>query len=63
MANEAKQLYEFTQAGFFAGDFYKVGQRIRLFPKQAQHELHRMQPVPTVADTPKAPGRGRRAKG
>lgn len=62
MADE-KKLYEFTEAGFYAGDFYKVGAQIRLFPKQAQHELHRMKeivpPVPP-ADEPK--GRRSRAK-
>lgn len=42
---EEKKLYEFTEAGFFAGDFYKVGDTVRLFAKQAQHELHRMKPV------------------
>ena len=62
MADE-KKLYEFTEAGFYAGDFYKIGAQIRLFPKQAQHELHRMKEVVQTAppaDEPK--GRRTRAK-
>ncbi len=64
-----KQLYEFTQEGFFAGDFYKVGAKIRLYPKQAQHELHRMQPVapveslaPAAEATPAPRARSSRSK-
>lgn len=64
MAEDGKQLYEFTQDGFFAGDFYKAGQQIRLYPKQAQHELHRMKPAAPeaspAAEPPKTEIRSRR---
>jgi len=62
MADE-KKLYEFTDGGFFAGDFYKVGERIRLYPKQAQHELHRMKAVTEAAPVDETkPARRSRAK-
>lgn len=61
MADE-KKLYEFTEAGFYAGDFYKVGEQIRLFPKQVQHELHRMKPVSAPVASTEEPKTGRRSR-
>lgn len=49
-----KITFEFTQAGFFEGDYYNVGDRIRLFPKQAKFETHRLRPA-TVAKAPPPP--------
>lgn len=43
--------YEFTQEGFFNGDFYRVGDTIRLHPKQAKFEGHRLQAL-KVEKTP-----------
>lgn len=59
---EEKKLYEFTEAGFYAGDHYNVGAQIRLFPKQAQHELHRMKLVTPPAAPAEEPKGGRRSR-
>lgn len=40
-----KLLYEFTDAGFYMGDYYKVGDHIRLLPAQAKYDLHRLKLV------------------
>ncbi|MFN3626184.1 MAG: hypothetical protein ACK4TP_19310 [Hyphomicrobium sp.] len=61
MADE-KKLYEFTAAGFYAGDHYKAGDQIRLYPKQAQHELHRMKLVVPPAMPAEEPAVGRRSR-
>ena len=44
-----KQLFEFTQDGFYAGTYYKTGARVRLHPKEAKYELHRLKPVASPA--------------
>lgn len=45
MASDGKEVYEFTEAGFYMGDYYKVGDRIRLLPAQAKYDLHRLKRV------------------
>lgn len=40
-----KQRYMFTEAGFFMGDHYEVGDEIRLYPAQARYDLHRLELV------------------
>lgn len=61
-----KKKYEFTVAGWFMGDFYKVGATIRLFPEQVKYEGHRLQEVKLDAATspdsaPEKPKKGRKA--
>jgi len=41
----AKQEYEFTEDGFYNGDYYKKGQKIWLIPAQAKYDLHRLKLV------------------
>lgn len=53
---EAKQLYEFTEAGFFAGTHYAVGDRISLYPAQVKYDGHRMTAVADEPSTPLAAG-------
>lgn len=45
-----KQIYEFTEDGWFLGTFYKAGERIMLHPRQAAHNLHRMKPAAAPAE-------------
>jgi len=45
-----KKLYEFTEAGFFMGDHYAVGDTIRLLPLQAKYDLHRLKLVVIPAE-------------
>lgn len=40
-----KVTFEFTQEGFFDGDYYRVGDRISLYPVQAKFETHRLRRV------------------
>ncbi len=36
---KTKQTYEVVADGFLFGDFYKVGDRISLYPEQAVHDM------------------------
>lgn len=61
-----QKLYEFTEAGFFMGTFYDVGDRVRLLPEQVKYDGHRLRPVapepaPQPAEDP-APAARRKAR-
>lgn len=51
MADDGKKLYEFTQDGFFGGNYHKTGEQISLHPRQAKHEQHRLKLVETSPAT------------
>ena len=53
--SDGKKTYEFTEAGFFDGAHRAVGERIRLHPRQAQYDLHRLRDVVAVEAPPEVP--------
>ncbi|OYW56782.1 MAG: hypothetical protein B7Y80_01480 [Hyphomicrobium sp. 32-62-53] len=52
MSTTEKLEYEFTEAGFFLGRHYNVGDRARFAPAQVKFDLHRMKLVDKPAKAP-----------